>query len=688
MRASWREGWGARASRCGALGLWLVACSAAEPGGSSGPVAPTPAQTTVSSASTASPAAFDSIPDLVKLAPKDAIAVIGVPSFDVLTRVIGKQTVDLGLEAIAPELAKLGLDSSAVQKALSAFDGGIVSIEKDRPMQPAFVVIMRVKDDAVIDMMVEAGKLEQKAPDRWAGKGTHIAWLAKAKVAIVSTTAERVDGALARASGTLPSFVDAGVYKPPAKNGIWLALDPSRLSTSEKVTSGSAVRLDLDVDTGALQAELILVGEQNPRYAKLIAPTAHELLGKLPAGAVGAASISMKRPAGISVADWIKENAKAPGEPSLEDLEGVLKKTANVGIADVERALGEELALGAYFESKTKLGDADLMKHGAVLAKLGIRDEKVARALVDAIGKLALGQKPQQGNLHFEKKGVTVDIKTSKDVITLGFGSAAVLSKLASSKSSLGSTPGFETTRKTGSAQASGLLYVDFPQLLAALPETLPANAPRIDPVLFVYQLRPHDRGIHHVLSSGAGLGAVATLGSVAAVSIYGVRRYLQATKTSEAKNTLGAIGRGAISAYEREAVPGSLLQEGERSTQLTHALCKSAVPVPATVPSGKRYQPGGGPGSDYETGSPLAGWKCLKFAITNPQYYQYDYRAGGNYKGPKRGLPDPGPNGFEASAEGDLDGDGKTSLFTLTGKVENGRVKLSTELHIADELE
>ena len=32
---------------------------------------------------------------------------------------------------------------------------------------------------------------------------------------------------------------------------------------------------------------------------------------------------------------------------------------------------------------------------------------------------------------------------------------------------------------------------------------------------------------------------------------------------------------------------------------------------------------------------------------------------------------PDPGPDGFEASAEGDIDGNGKTSLFTRVGKVD-----------------
>jgi hypothetical protein len=67
---------------------------------------------------------------------------------------------------------------------------------------------------------------------------------------------------------------------------------------------------------------------------------------------------------------------------------------------------------------------------------------------------------------------------------------------------------------------------------------------------------------------------------------------------------------------------------------------------------------------------------------------YQYEYRAGGPYKCTKRGGVDPGPDGFEVSAEGDLNGDGKTSLFCVVGKRSGDVIKLSTQLFISDELE
>jgi hypothetical protein len=79
-----------------------------------------------------------------------------------------------------------------------------------------------------------------------------------------------------------------------------------------------------------------------------------------------------------------------------------------------------------------------------------------------------------------------------------------------------------------------------------------------------------------------------------------------------------------------------------------------------------------------------------LRFALTTPHYYQYDYRQGGPYKGPARGGPDPGPHGFEASAEGDLDGDGVTSLFTRTGTLDprTNQIELSPTFFVVDEFE
>lgn len=168
----------------------------------------------------------------------------------------------------------------------------------------------------------------------------------------------------------------------------------------------------------------------------------------------------------------------------------------------------------------------------------------------------------------------------------------------------------------------------------------------------------------------------VPMFGVMAALGIYGVRRYLAAAKTAEAKNTVGAISRAAVAAYEADTViagrPG-------------HRLCNSAVPVPHAVPPAKKYLPSTIAGQDFNSGSPTAGWTCLKFAMTTPMYYQYHYQQGSGWVAPSIA---PGPEGFEAAAQGDLDGNGIFSKFARTGKVVNGAVAMSTEMLIENEFE
>ena len=72
-----------------------------------------------------------------------------------------------------------------------------------------------------------------------------------------------------------------------------------------------------------------------------------------------------------------------------------------------------------------------------------------------------------------------------------------------------------------------------------------------------------------------AAVLAVPVLGIMASLGIYGFRRYLAAAKTAEAKNTIGAISRGAVAAYEREVLVGG---------KVTHRLCGSAIAVPSVA--------------------------------------------------------------------------------------------------------
>lgn len=161
------------------------------------------------------------------------------------------------------------------------------------------------------------------------------------------------------------------------------------------------------------------------------------------------------------------------------------------------------------------------------------------------------------------------------------------------------------------------------------------------------------------------------------------------AARVEEGKSYVGAMARGAVQAYERETMADEVLVEDSATPTTSHALCKEAPAVPAEIPKGKKYKPVTEPGKDFETGDAKSGWKCLKFAVTNELSFQLQYRQGSGYKGPARGGPDPGPKGFEVSAEADLDGDGKkTTLITLTGVVDEATnvVKLETKPFVSEE--
>jgi type IV pilus assembly protein PilA len=181
----------------------------------------------------------------------------------------------------------------------------------------------------------------------------------------------------------------------------------------------------------------------------------------------------------------------------------------------------------------------------------------------------------------------------------------------------------------------------------------------------------------------------VAIIGVLAALAIYGVRRYLSSSKTTEAKNAIGAICRAAQSSYEREAPSSEALPEGTDSAKFAHQLCLSASPVPSGVPKGRKYQPNGTEGKDYRTGTDAVGWRCLGFEISQPHYYQYAYTKDGSPMAPANPAPC-AQDCFEAGARGDLDGDGAQSAFARTGQINVGtaRVKMATQIYVENETE
>jgi type IV pilus assembly protein PilA len=149
----------------------------------------------------------------------------------------------------------------------------------------------------------------------------------------------------------------------------------------------------------------------------------------------------------------------------------------------------------------------------------------------------------------------------------------------------------------------------------------------------------------------------VAIVGVLAALAIYGVRKYVLNAKTAEARNALGQMAKDAITAYTRERINPALLSLGQ-TTGVVNVMCESAVAVPSSTAliRGQKYQSK----PNEWTGT---GWECLRFSMVDPQYYQYNYTATGT-------RADEGDS-FSASAVGNLDGDSTLATFEIRGKLQ-----------------
>jgi type IV pilus assembly protein PilA len=155
----------------------------------------------------------------------------------------------------------------------------------------------------------------------------------------------------------------------------------------------------------------------------------------------------------------------------------------------------------------------------------------------------------------------------------------------------------------------------------------------------------------------------VAIVGVLAAIAVYGVRKYVASAKTAEARNALGQLGKDASAAFDREGMEGEILGMGN-AAGASRRLCPSAAhaipPSPDQI-RGQKYQSSP---TDWNDG---AGWACLKFHMKDPQYYQYNYVAA-----PATGGGNVG-DAFTGLAQGDLNGDGVLSRFELAGEIQQG---------------
>ena len=152
----------------------------------------------------------------------------------------------------------------------------------------------------------------------------------------------------------------------------------------------------------------------------------------------------------------------------------------------------------------------------------------------------------------------------------------------------------------------------------------------------------------------------VAIIGVLAALAIYGVRKYIANAKTAEARMAVGRIAKDAATAYNRENMQSAVVNIGEAAA-ISNRLCASSPSVPSdpTNIKGKKYQ---SQPSDWG-GDQWTGWTCLHFSMQDPQYFMYTYSATD---------PTLTTGSFVALANGDLNGDTNLSSFTLEGKLQS----------------
>jgi len=161
----------------------------------------------------------------------------------------------------------------------------------------------------------------------------------------------------------------------------------------------------------------------------------------------------------------------------------------------------------------------------------------------------------------------------------------------------------------------------------------------------------------------------VAIVGILASLAIYGVRKYIANAKTAEARNSVGQIGKDAQTAYEKESMAGTVLAAGGTSSVVRSLCGSSSVSVPSTSASikGMKYQSKQAPNQDWSIDSSgNAGFSCLKFSMSAPQYFMYSYDSDGSQSptAPAAGKL------LTVAANGDLNGDGVLSTFLLIGTV------------------
>jgi type IV pilus assembly protein PilA len=529
---------------------------------------------------------------------------------------------------------------------------------------------------------------------RWQTAGNApqtVLWFPTARMAIWASSAALADQALGVARKQAPSWASSPGFPAQVADSVWARVDLGGLPLGPaSLDAGSEVTIELG---GKFALDAKLLGARLPRVGTVLPPMPPKLLDKLPEETVSAFELSLARAPGKTLENVIMELLRVTPDASTAyaSLQAALA-SKQVSIAELDEALGDAIAFGGVLVSSPTAPPALGQPFGAMgaIALLDVRDDAKARRLFDLVkGEITKGGPgakvtPTSLELVAGNLGMRMELRPGMLVLAgverPSF--PALLDTLAHSKGTLADRPGYRDVQSQLAAPAQLRMWADFSWImqqagqgealagLGLFGSNLKALAMRV-------VMPDEPRGLHLQWTSDNVTGAAA-IGTMSTLAIYGVRRYLANAKTAEAKNTLGEIARDAAAAYEREGAGGK------------HALCESATPVPANLSAvaGRKYQASAQPGADFQSGSDGAGWRCLRFSLPTPQYFQYEYVVGPGRASaidPARTL---GAGEFEAIARGDLDGDGTASLFVRSGKATAQGVTLAPELYVANEFE
>lgn len=622
---------------------------------------------------------------LTEFVPNDAPLVVHLPGEGLFTPDSEGKPPFMSAQDLAPGLSDAwGIPASLIAEFLMAIDEAAYFANPDE------CIAVRLRTDRHVDSLLEqlslrrmpGGRLESTGANQsWNG-----AWLNASQTLILCASSTTFENALRAARGEAPSFATS--KHAGLENEAWAFVDLHKLTQGSQplLSEGSKIIARLPRWSAAnIDVHFMGRGPGYPQLAEVIGPVRHDALAQLPQGAVMALSLSLKRADGKTFDDIVGELDRVAGAGLVNQWHNAL---SNFGIdaAKIDQAIGNELAIGVYMNPKftsLKLKSGAGLPIGAVVA-IPTANDAVAKSTWQTLLR-SLEKNKTNKNVIVTPDSVTTELVqgipmrfTHKPGFLLaGIGekevSADLMNKFASAKQSFGALPEFEASRKKH-PPAYMMQYFDSMQFLRL--NAVPVDATFFGPTPKSEFITITFGSAEHGLDVGLQ-GSPNLFASVMGTGAYAIKRYQRSAMTADVKNIMGRISRAVAAAYERENEAGE------------HHLCGSAIAVPSFVPAGRTYLPQAEEGHDFHTGDARTGWRCLKVEVTSSTRYQYEYRAGGpHYKGPTRGGPDPGPNGFEISAEGDLNGDGKTSLFTAVGEIRDNKFMRATQIFIVDEFE